>query len=106
MTLRTILENTFHVRPRNKELVAHALFLLGIFVSLRYRNVVYLMIFAVIGQLSMVDTFAHIHSPMKISFVRDLLGLGLGFIFGLIAIGVWQVLEGCWKRWVPPLRRP
>ncbi|MEC0175621.1 DUF5693 family protein [Paenibacillus favisporus] len=106
MTLRTILENTFHVRPRNKELVAHALFLLGIFVSLRYRNVVYLMIFAVIGQLSMVDTFAHIHSPMKISFVRDLLGLGLGFIFGLIAIGVWQVLEGCWKRWVPRLRRP
>lgn len=106
MTLRTVLENTFHVRPRNKELVAHALFLLGIFVSLRYRNVVYLMIFAVIGQLSMVDTFAHIHSPMKISFVRDLLGLGLGFIFGLIAIGVWQVLEGCWKRWVPPLRRP
>ncbi len=106
MTLRTVLENTFHVRPRNKELVAHALFLLGIFVSLRYRNVVYLMIFTVIGQLSMVDTFAHIHSPMKISFVRDLLGLGLGFIFGLIAIGVWQVLEGCWKRWVPPLRRP
>lgn len=106
MTLRTVLENTFHVRPRNKELVAHALFLLGIFVSLRYRNVVYLMIFAVIGQLSMVDTFAHIHSPMKISFVRDLLGLGLGFIFGLIAIGVWQVLEGCWKRWVPRLRRP
>ncbi|OZB93361.1 DUF5693 family protein [Paenibacillus sp. XY044] len=106
MTLRTILENTFHVRPRNKELVAHALFLLGIFVSLRYRNVVYLMIFAVIGQLSMVDTFAHIHSPMKISLVRDLLGLGLGFIFGLIAIGVWQVLEGCWKRWVPRLRRP
>ncbi|MET3548098.1 hypothetical protein ABID47_004726 [Paenibacillus favisporus] len=106
MTLRTVLENTFHVRPRNKELVAHALFLMGIFVSLRYRNVVYLMIFAVIGQLSMVDTFAHIHSPMKISFVRDLLGLGLGFIFGLIAIGVWQVLEGCWKRWVPRLRRP
>lgn len=106
MTFRTFLENTFHVRPRSKELVAHPLFLLGIFLSLRYRNVVYLMIFTVIGQLSMVDTFAHIHSPMKISFVRDLLGLGLGFIFGLIAIGVWQVLEGCWKRWVPRLRRP
>lgn len=106
MTIRPFLENTFHVRPRNKELIAHPLFLLGIFLSIRYRNAVFLMIFAVIGQLSMVDTFAHIHSPMKISFVRDLLGLGLGFILGLIAIGIWQILEGCWKRWVPRLRRP
>lgn len=90
MVMRTFLENTFHVRPRNKEIAMHPLFLLGIFLSIRYRNAVYIMIFAVIGQLSMVDTFAHIHSPMKISLARDLLGLGIGFILGLIAIVVWQ----------------
>ncbi|MEC0373010.1 DUF5693 family protein [Paenibacillus chibensis] len=105
MAIRPFLEHTFHVRPRNKEIIAHPLFLLGIFLSIRYRNAIYLMIIAVIGQLSMVDTFAHIHSPMKISFARDLLGLGIGFILGLIAIVVWQIAEGCWRKWSPRLKR-
>nr|WP_280521338.1 DUF5693 family protein [Paenibacillus mangrovi] len=105
MMFRTFMENTFHVRPRNKELMTHPLFLLGLFLSVRYRSAIYIMIIAVIGQLSMVDTFAHIHSPMKISFARDILGLGLGFILGLIAIGVWQIAEGCWKKWSPRLRK-
>ncbi|MWV46586.1 hypothetical protein GRF59_23545 [Paenibacillus sp. HJL G12] len=105
MAIRPFLENTFHVRPRNKEIIAHPLFLLGLFLSVRYRNAIFIMIFAVIGQLSMVDTFAHIHSPMKISFARDLLGLGIGFILGLIAILVWQIAEGCWKKWSPRLKR-
>ncbi|MDR9853392.1 DUF5693 family protein [Paenibacillus sp. VCA1] len=106
MVIRPFLENTFHVRPRNKEIFAgHPLFLLGIFLSIRYRNAVYLMIVAVIGQLSMVDTFAHIHSPMKISLARDLLGMGIGLILGLIAILVWQIAEGCWKKWSPRLRK-
>jgi hypothetical protein len=105
MAIRPFLENTFHVRPRNKEIMAHPIFLLGLFLSVKHRKAIYIMIFAVIGQLSMVDTFAHIHSPMKISFARDLLGLGIGFILGLIAIGVWQIAEGCWKKWSPRLKR-
>lgn len=105
MVIRPFLENTFHVRPRNKEIIAHPLFLLGLFLSIRHRNAIFIMIFAVIGQLSMVDTFAHIHSPMKISLARDLLGLGIGFVLGLIAIGVWQILEGCWKKWSPRLKQ-
>jgi len=102
MSFRTFLENTVGVRPRNKEfLLAHPLFLLGGFLALRYRNAAYILIIAVIGQLSMVDTFAHIHSPVMISLIRGLLGLGLGLIIGVIAILVWQIAEGCWKRWSP-----
>ncbi|OAB47686.1 DUF5693 family protein [Paenibacillus antarcticus] len=106
MSFRTFMENTFGVRPRNKEfLMAHPLLILGAFLSIKYRNAIYIMIIAVIGQLSMVDTFAHIHTPLTISLIRNLLGLGLGLVIGLVAIFVWQIAEGCWKRWSPRLRR-
>ncbi|MRN54265.1 DUF5693 family protein [Paenibacillus monticola] len=106
MSFRTFLENTVGVRPRNKEfLLAHPLFILGAFLAYKYRNAAFIMIIAVIGQLSMVDTFAHIHSPALISLVRGLLGLGLGLILGVIAIIIWQMAEGCWKRWSPLLKR-
>ncbi|WP_342437445.1 DUF5693 family protein [Paenibacillus sp. FSL L8-0436] len=106
MTFRTFLENTVNIRPRNKEfLLAHPLFILGAFMAYKYRNAAFIMIIAVIGQLSMVDTFAHIHSPVLISLLRGLLGLGIGLIIGLIAVGVWQIAEGCWKRWSPLLKK-
>ncbi|WP_449599075.1 DUF5693 family protein [Paenibacillus sp. Marseille-Q9583] len=106
MAFRTFLENTVGVRPRNKEfLLAHPLLILGAFLAFRYRSAAFIMIIAVIGQLSMVDTFAHIHSPVLISLVRGLLGLGLGLIIGIIAVIVWQIAEGCWKRWSPLLKR-
>lgn len=104
--LRVFLENTVGVRPRNKEfLLAHPLFILGAFMAYKYRNAAFILIIAVIGQLSMVDTFAHIHSPVLISLIRGLLGLGLGLIIGIIAVGVWQIAERCWKRWSPLLRK-
>ncbi|MFF2092590.1 DUF5693 family protein [Paenibacillus sp. NPDC058174] len=99
---RAFLETTFGVRPRNKEfLLAHPLFLAGLFLALRYRAAWVLIIVASIGQLSMVDTFAHIHTPLYISIIRVFLGLGLGAIFGIILIGVWQLLEGAWRKWSP-----
>ncbi|GIO35235.1 hypothetical protein J41TS12_00960 [Paenibacillus antibioticophila] len=103
---RSFLENTFGVRPRNKEfLLAHPLFLVGIFAAFRYRWAMYAMIIAVMGQLSMVDTFAHIHTPAVLSLIRGVLGLGLGLIVGLIAIAVWHIIERCWDRWSPKLLR-
>ncbi|GGD92449.1 DUF5693 family protein [Paenibacillus nasutitermitis] len=102
--LRNALESTFGVRPRNKEfLFAHPLFFFGLFLALRYRAAWVLFIVGVVGQLSMVDTFAHIHTPIYISIIRVLLGLVLGAIIGFVMIAVWQVLEGVWKRWIPRL---
>ncbi|QHW32573.1 hypothetical protein GZH47_18310 [Paenibacillus rhizovicinus] len=102
LTFRNFLENTFGVRPRTKEfLLSHPLFFAGIFVALRYRAAWVLFIVGSIGQLSMVDTFAHIHTPLQISLIRDLLGLALGALIGLVLMGVWQVVEGAWKRWAP-----
>ncbi|WP_221413081.1 DUF5693 family protein, partial [Peribacillus simplex] len=87
MAFRSFLENTFGVRPRNKEfLLAHPMMVLGVFLSFKYRHAVYLLIIGVMGQLSMVGTFTHIHTPIYISAIRVVLGLGLGLIIGLIAI--------------------
>ncbi|WP_138495814.1 DUF5693 family protein [Paenibacillus pinistramenti] len=103
-SFRAFLENTIGVRPRNKEfLFAHPLFIMGVFAALRYPKMLYIMIIASIGQLSMVDTFAHIHTPFFISLIRGLLGLGFGLIFGLIFVLIWQILERCWKKWSPLL---
>jgi hypothetical protein len=99
---RSFLENTLGVRPRTKEfLLAHPLFLLGAYLSVRYKNAVYLLLFGVIGQLSIVDTFAHLHTPIDISGIRIVYGLLFGTLFGLILIAVWEILTRSWKRWVP-----
>jgi hypothetical protein len=102
---RSFLENTLGIRPRTKEfLLAHPLFLLGAYLSVRYKNAVYLLLFGVIGQLSIVDTFAHLHTPIVISGIRIVYGLLFGTLFGLIFIGVWEILTRSWKRWVPPFK--
>ncbi|HUC92567.1 MAG TPA: DUF5693 family protein [Paenibacillus sp.] len=100
LMFRSALESAFGVRPRTKEfLIAHPLFLLGLFLSLRYRAAWVLMIVASMGQLSIVGTFSHIHTPIAISLIRVLLGLGLGAIIGLCLIAFWQLAEGVWKAW-------
>jgi len=94
LAFRSMLENTFGVRPRTKEfLIGHPLMLAGIFLALKYRQAGFLLVLGTIGQLSVVGTFAHIHTPLVISAIRVLLGLGLGIAIGLAAIGAWQILE-------------
>lgn len=101
LQFRSLMENTFGVRPRIKEfMLGHPLFLVGIFLALRYRWAMILLIPGTIAQLSMVDTFAHIHTPFLLSLIRGLLGLGIGTLLGLVAIAVWQVGEGVKTRWL------
>lgn len=105
LSFRSLLENTFGVRPRNKEfLMAHPLFIVAAFIAFRYRFAVFAFIVAAMGQLSMVDTFAHIHTPVVISAIRTLLGLGLGLVIGIIGIFVWTIIERCWDAWRPKLQ--
>ncbi|MZQ82367.1 hypothetical protein GQF01_09495 [Paenibacillus sp. 5J-6] len=103
---RSFLENTLGVRPRTKEfLVAHPLFVLGAYLSLRYRHAVYLIFIGVIGQLSIVDTFAHLHTPLHISLIRISYGIVFGAIIGLVLIAAWEIITRSWKRWVPKLSK-
>ncbi len=102
LIIRTWLENNFGVRPRFKEfMLGHPPLLLGLFLALRYRAAWVLIIVGAMGQLTMVSTFTHIHTPFYISMIRVLLGLGTGIVIGSICIAGWTIVEGACRKWLP-----
>ena len=101
---RSFLENTLGVRPRTKEfLISHPLFLLGAYLCYKYRSALLLVLIGVIGQASVVDTFAHLHTPLVISSIRVVYGLAFGLLIGTVLIVVWEIIARSWRRWVPRL---
>ncbi len=87
--LRGFLERILNARPRSKEFaLGHPLFLISLFLANRgYRNAALLvMIGGVIGQVDVVNTYCHAHTPVLLSMMRTFNGWWLGTIIGLIAI--------------------
>ena len=88
-TIRSFLENTLVVRPRFKEFaMGHpAWFVMAALLwSRRGQAWMWLLTLCVaIGQVDVVDTFAHAHTPYFISLLRALIGLALGIPVGLAA---------------------
>lgn len=86
--LRQMMDNLLGVRPRTKEfLVGHPLMLVLLYYGYRLeikRSV--LLLFGLIGQVSLVNTYAHIHTPLLVSVTRSVHGLWIGIILGVIII--------------------
>ncbi len=93
IALRNLLENVLTVRPRFKEFaLGHpAWMILGVVLwKRRFKDFTWLLVLAVaVGQVDVIDTFAHAHTPYLISLVRALLGLFFGLLAGW---GVGEVL--------------
>jgi len=103
-SFRALLEQTLGVRPRSKEfLFAHPLFVIGAYWAVKSRAAVYLFVAGVMGQLSMVDTFAHLHTPLYISFIRAGYGVLFGIAIGLIGVAVLRLVARGWRKWSPLL---
>lgn len=104
LMFRSVLENTFGVRPRNKEiLLAHPIFILGAYLAIQRKTVGwYFIALGVIGQASILGTFNHLHTPLQITVIRIILGAVIGAVVGTAYIAVWSVLERVWERIVPP----
>jgi hypothetical protein len=99
---RTYLENGLGVRPRFKEFVfAHPLFIFAAYLFMKHRSAIFLFAGAVMGQLSIIDTFAHLHTPLYISFIRIGLGIAFGIVISLAYVAVWEMLARGWRRWAP-----
>jgi len=51
------------------------------------------LLLGVIGQISLVNTYAHLHTPLLISLVRSFHGLWLGLFLGVAAILALSILN-------------
>ncbi len=90
VAVRTFLEETFAARPRTKEfLIGHpamiaAYALVGASGYRRWRAplLFLLVLLGTVGPVSVINTFAHAHSPLDLSLMRTGYGLLLGSLFG------------------------
>ncbi len=93
--IRALLEQIFYARPRSKEIFfGHPAFMLAFAAFLKKfpKSICFLLIMAgTIGQSSMVETFAHMRTPIFMSFMRGLDGLIPGAIIGAVLILVLQI---------------
>lgn len=96
--LREHLENLFIARPRFKEfLIGHPALFLWRAPTMAQSKLLSLSLLALgaLGQASIINTFAHLHTPLALSLWRTLNGLILGAVVGLAVRGIFLV----WLRW-------
>ncbi|MEG6512216.1 DUF5693 family protein [Desulforamulus ruminis] len=84
LQFRSLLDQLLGVRPRTKEfLLGHPALLLLLLYGYKDNRFLPLLLLAAIGQASLVNTFAHIHTPLWVSMLRAFNGLWLGILLGL-----------------------
>ncbi len=99
LQFRAFLEKALYARPRTKELmIGHPAFMLAAMAFMKKWPTMVLFVLvlvAAIGQGSMVETFAHMRTPVYMSFVRGIGGIVLGACVGAVAmvlVEIWQAL--------------
>jgi hypothetical protein len=86
LAFRSVLNRVFGVRPRTKEiLIGHPLLILALARAAGGKNVGRWLLLGLgtIGQVSLVNTFTHLHTPLAVSVARTLHGLWLGTAIGV-----------------------
>jgi hypothetical protein len=99
--MRGALESILVVRPRTKEfLLGHPALMLAVVLALRRRRAWLPLVAtaAAIGQVSLLNTYCHFHTPLHISLLRTLNGFWLGAVSGALLLLVWAVARRCWAR--------
>ena len=96
LRLRAMLETVMNVRPRTKEfLVGHPALVIAaaLLLSGRTRWLPLAMFLATIGQVSIVNTFCHLHSPLLVSLQRTGWGILIGVGLGFVLLALWKVVN-------------
>lgn len=101
--IRRWLENTLYVRPRFKEFaLGHPSLIAWLYLAGRYGGKFHfcklpLLMVGFIGQISVINTFSHIHTPLVVSLIRTGNGLAGGLILGGILLAVILGGEYVWN---------
>lgn len=106
--LRVFLDQLLGVRPRFKEfLLAHPAMLCAPLVAWRlgFLPSLLLVLLAGVGQAGIVDTFAHVHTPLDVTVIRVLLGVVLGALFGWLGHALLSAALGRLSKSFPALQR-
>lgn len=102
LRFRALLDRYLGARPRTKEfMLGHPALLLGLAMATlpRWRPwALPLVLLGIIGQVGMLNSFCHLHTPLKLTFLRTFHGLWAGGAIGLILIQVWQGMQGNKRR--------
>lgn len=87
--LREFLENALIVRPRTKELfLGHPALYFALHARQPHKS--WWLPVAVIGQISLVNTFTHTHTMLWVSLLRTFYGLVIGYLLGWVALKVFN----------------
>ena len=97
MKIRAMLEQFFYARPRSKEIFfGHPAFVLAMAAFLKKfpKSICFILtLAATIGQSSMVETFAHMRTPIFMSFMRGVDGVIPGAMIGAVLILCLQIFH-------------
>lgn len=103
LKMRAMLEQLMYARPRTKEfMIGHPAFFVAAYAAYYKAPRLWQMILvagAVIGQGSLVQTFAHMRTPVIMSYVRALDGYWLGALIGIAAVVVLNLLMPYLQKW-------
>lgn len=90
--MRILLERWLIVRPRFKEfLIGHPFLIITLFWREKIKSniIIYgIILLTAIGQISIVNTFSHIHIPLQIDFLRTFNGILLGSLIGIFLLSI------------------
>ncbi len=98
LRLRLFLGDLLLARPRTKELfLGHPLLLLAAWYGRRLPFAPLLAAAGSVGQASLLNSFAHAHTPLFASLARTGLALALGAALGLALVALVQILATSFK---------
>jgi len=87
--LRNFLDDIFKVRPRTKELIGYP----AIMLLFKYgKNYIYLLL-AIIGQVSLINTFAHTQTTLNISLARTFIAVAISIIVIFITTNIYEIVK-------------
>ncbi|MFW6026069.1 MAG: DUF5693 family protein, partial [Candidatus Woesearchaeota archaeon] len=102
--LRESLENILYVRPRFKSfLIGYPILLFSLYYREKINSPIFMIlsiILSTIAPITLLNTFAHIHTPLMISLLRAFHGIWIGALIAFFLIYVFKFLEKLKGRWL------